>query len=85
MRALGELPIDPNVPYHTIAGNRGSDLSNPVSDGWVEYESVHLEGAESELIVPTGHNAYSHPGAIAEIKRILRLHRRESAEPTDPN
>ena len=82
MQALGELPIDPEIPFHTIMGNRSHDINDPVSDGWVDYASVHLEAAESELIVPTGHAAYSHPGSIGEIKRILRLNLRESAEST---
>jgi len=30
-----------------------------------------LEGAESEKIVPSGHNLISNPTTVAEIKRIL--------------
>ena len=40
----------------------------------VAYTSSHLEGAESELIVPTNHGAHMHPFAILELKRILKLH-----------
>lgn len=74
LQALGSLPIDPEIPYHTIIGNRGRDPEEPVSDGWVDYESAHLDGAESEVIVPAGHAAYAHPAAIYEVKRILRRH-----------
>jgi hypothetical protein len=30
-----------------------------------------LEGAESEKIVPAGHNLIANPATVAEIKRIL--------------
>lgn len=76
MQKVGSLPVAPGIPYHTIMGSRGRDPTEPISDGWVEYESVHLEGAESELIVPAAHDAHAHPAGIAEIKRILRLHLR---------
>ena len=73
LQELGTLPIDPSIPYHTIIGDRGRS-DGEISDGWVSYESAHLEGAESELLVPARHDAYSHPKAIAEIKRILFEH-----------
>ncbi|MGA9576763.1 MAG: hypothetical protein WBV90_04015 [Terrimicrobiaceae bacterium] len=38
------------------------------------YWSSHLEGARSELIVPSGHNAIQNPQAIAEARSILRAH-----------
>jgi hypothetical protein len=37
----------------------------------VSYRSAHLEGAESELVVPAGHSLIAHPETVAEIKRIL--------------
>jgi hypothetical protein len=33
-----------------------------------------LPGATSELIVPSNHRTYENPEALAEIKRILKLH-----------
>ena len=44
------------------------------SGGVVAYSSSHFEGAESELIVRYGHEAFLHPDAVAEIKRILHMH-----------
>ena len=38
------------------------------------YKSAHLEGAESELIVPSDHAATAHPFTVLEVKRILKLH-----------
>ena len=66
---LADLPI--KVPFHSIIGNRGIDNGPDSSDGVVAYRSSHLEGAESEKIIPAGHNLLSNPGTVAEIKRIL--------------
>jgi hypothetical protein len=57
-------------------GDRGKggnkDHTPPIStDGVVPYWSSHLDGAESELIVPSGHAAHQNPMAIAEVRRIL--------------
>jgi pimeloyl-ACP methyl ester carboxylesterase len=66
---LADLPI--KVPFHSIIGNLGEDDGTYSTDGVVSYRSAHLEGAESELVVPAGHVLISHPGTVAEIKRIL--------------
>lgn len=70
-RVMSEIPIDQRVSYHLIMGDRGRGGGDATSDGFVTYASAHIPGAESEVIVPTGHMAYTHPLAIAEIKRIL--------------
>lgn len=72
--ALTTSPYKPGVKYHSIIGDRGKGDTPDSSDGVVEYWSSHVAGAESELIVPTGHTTYTDPGAIADLKRILRLH-----------
>ena len=72
--ALDDSPIKKGVIYHSIIGDQGKGDSPSSSDGVVEYWSSHMEGAASELIVPTGHSAYKSALAIEEIKRILRLH-----------
>lgn len=71
MRVMSEIPIDQRVSYHLIIGDRGRGGGDAASDGVVTYASAHTPGAESEVIVPTGHKAYAYPLAIAEIKRIL--------------
>jgi pimeloyl-ACP methyl ester carboxylesterase len=64
----------PRVKYHSIIGNRGRKGELSISsDGVVPYSSSHLENVESEHIVPSGHSAQSHPQAISEMARILRL------------
>ena len=71
LRALAQLPIQ--VPHHSIIGDRGRGNTPNSSDGVVPYWSSHLASAESEKIVPTGHEAMADPGAVEEIRRILLL------------
>ena len=77
--AINKLPITPGIPYHSIMGDRGKggnkDHRKPVnSDGVVPYWSSHLDGAQSELVVPFAHSAHQNSQAIAEVRRILREH-----------
>ena len=72
--AMDKSPKKPGVYYHSIIGDRGKGDTPESSDGVVDYWSSHLDGAESELIVPTDHRSYKDPGAVEELKRILRLH-----------
>ena len=63
-----------SVPYHSIIGDRGKDHCPDCTDGVVPYWSSHLDGAQSEVIVPGPHGACELPQTIAELDRILRLH-----------
>jgi hypothetical protein len=67
-----------SVPYHSIIGDRGRGDSPNSSDGVVAYWSSHLDGAQSEVIVPGPHGACELPQTIAELDRILRLHLKAS-------
>jgi len=40
----------------------------------VEYQSAHIDGVESELVVHSGHSAQDHPDTIEEVRRILLEH-----------
>ena len=76
---INALPLAPGIPYHSIIGDRGKggNLNHvkPVStDGIVPYWSSHLDGAQSELIVPSDHWSNQNPQAIAEVNRILKQH-----------
>lgn len=73
--AAADLPISPRVHYHTIVGvykEKGSLQDS--SDGVVPYASAHLDGADSELAIPSWHSVQETPAAILELRRILRLH-----------
>jgi hypothetical protein len=75
LKALSELPIDPGVPYHSIVANLVPSAPPRFwTDGVVSYESAHLDGARSEIMVRHDHFANDTPEAAAEVRRILRLH-----------
>ena len=79
VKTINTLPTAKGVPYHSIIGDRGKggnkDRTKPFSsDGFVPYWSSHLDGAESEFIVPTNHSAHRSPQAIEEVRRILLKH-----------
>ncbi len=70
--AMDKLPI--RAPHHSIIGDRGKGNSPQSSDGVVRYASAHLDGAQSELIVPGPHRSHELPQTIEELRRILREH-----------
>jgi hypothetical protein len=64
---------EPTVPVHSVLGNRGRGDGSRGSDGVVPVHSARFPGAESELVVPTGHGGFDHPLVVAELKRIILL------------
>ena len=73
LQGMSKLPIA--VPFNSIIGNQGHN-NVPLeksSDSVVPYWSSHVPGAESELIVPTGHDSFDCPQSVAEMLRILGL------------
>jgi hypothetical protein len=72
--AINESPFRPGLVYHSIIGNRGKGNREGSSDGIVPYWSSHLEGAQSETMIPASHTLTGHPQTIAEVCRILQLH-----------
>jgi pimeloyl-ACP methyl ester carboxylesterase len=74
VETVNRIPITPGIPYHSIIGDRGRGNTPNSSDGVVPYWSSHLDGAQSELIVPSGHAAPRNPEAIEEVKRILKTY-----------
>lgn len=73
-----DLPIAPGVTYHSILGcAKPVPSESACTDGLVPYTSAHLDGAASELIVPSGHSVQKTPEAILELRRILHLHLEE--------
>ena len=81
LTALDALPMRSGVPVHSLIGDRGKggflDRTEPVSsDGLVPYWSSQLDGAWSEVVVPSGHWCHLHALGMAEIERILIKHLR---------
>src|SRR5690348_6468699 len=79
---INEAPI--SVPYHSIIGDRGRGNSPNSSDGVVAYWSSHLDGAQSERIVPGPHGSCELPQTITELDRILRLNVGMPGTPATP-
>jgi pimeloyl-ACP methyl ester carboxylesterase len=75
IQAAAELPIGQRVRFHSIIGNDTPLLALANSgDGVVPYNSAHLAGAQSELVISSAHSVQETPAAILEIRRILHLH-----------
>ncbi len=77
LKVVNSAPM--KVPYHSIIGDRGKGDTPNSTDGIVPYSSSHLDGAQSELIVPGPHSSCGLPQTIEELRRILRLHLKSSA------
>jgi hypothetical protein len=74
IRALYESPIDPGITAHSIIAVRGDGPVTGKTDGVVAYESAHIDGVASEVVVRSSHSTQSHPDTLEEVKRILREH-----------
>jgi pimeloyl-ACP methyl ester carboxylesterase len=81
--AVSELPIE--VPYHSVIGQLHQGPKERGSDGVVPYWSSHLSGAQSELIVHSGHGVIDNADAIREVIRILHLEQRSRQNRTVKN
>ncbi|WP_448122288.1 esterase/lipase family protein [Xanthomonas arboricola] len=74
IQAAADLPISPQIPYHSIIARRSSQGDLWLAeDGFVPYSSAHLPGAVSEKIIFSGHSVQETPAAILEIRRILKM------------
>ena len=74
LNAMNTIPMTPGVPYDTIIGDRGRGDSPNSSDGVVPYWSSHMNGAQTEDIVPSNHSAHQNPEAIDDVLRILKAY-----------
>ena len=74
LKAMNTIPMTAGVAYDTIIGDRGRGDSPNSSDGVVPYWSSHMNGAQTEDIVPSNHSAHQNPEAIEDVLRILKAH-----------
>jgi pimeloyl-ACP methyl ester carboxylesterase len=74
IRTLAESPIDPRITAHSIIAVLGDGPVTGKTDGVVAYESAHIDGVASEIVVRSPHSTQSHPETIEEVKRILVEH-----------
>lgn len=74
IKGLASIPVAPSVAAHSIIPVQGDGPLKKGNDGVVEYSSAHIEEAQSEKVVRSGHSTQSNPHTIAEVQRILLLH-----------
>jgi pimeloyl-ACP methyl ester carboxylesterase len=77
IKALASIPVVPGVHAHSIIAVKGDGPYEDGNDGIVEYESAHIDGVDSELVVRSGHSCQANPNTLAEVRRILLLHLKE--------
>lgn len=71
MLTLADIPVAPGVKANSIIAIQGDDQPPDGADGVVKYTSAHVDYAESELIVRSGHSCQGNPLTIEEVRRIL--------------
>jgi len=74
IQELAKIPVSRGIKAHSIIAVQGSGPPEEGSDGVVKYESAHIEGVESELVVRSGHSSHRQPASIEEVRRILYEH-----------
>jgi pimeloyl-ACP methyl ester carboxylesterase len=72
--AISASDWDPTIIVNSVMGDLFSAGKIGGGDGVVAYESAHVEGAESGLVIRAGHMVVNKkPSAIAEVRRILMM------------
>ncbi|MEZ6034177.1 MAG: alpha/beta hydrolase [Planctomycetaceae bacterium] len=76
---IRETHVPPDVKHHNIVGIKRGKSEKDWTDGVVAWRSAHCEDADSEKIVRASHSeVHRHPEAVAEVRRILIEHLRET-------
>jgi pimeloyl-ACP methyl ester carboxylesterase len=73
VRTLSTIPVDPRVAAYSIIAVKGDGPIESGDDGVVQYQSAHIDGVRSELVVRWEHSVQGQPEAIQEVRRILLL------------
>jgi hypothetical protein len=68
---VAKIPIAPEVKAHSIIGLVPGETRESGGDGVVKFASAHIDGVESELVVPYPHSMQAMPEVVAEVERIL--------------
>ena len=74
LMGLDAVRLASTVEAHSIIADRRDPPRAGGTDGLVPYESAHLDGTVSELLVSSGHLCQDNPVVIREIRRILVEH-----------
>jgi pimeloyl-ACP methyl ester carboxylesterase len=71
---LDQLGLAPTIKAHSIIAVQHDPPTARGGDGMVPYDSAHLDGVASELLVSSGHLCQDKPAVIREVRRILLEH-----------
>ncbi|HTL74045.1 MAG TPA: alpha/beta hydrolase, partial [bacterium] len=82
---LADIPTAPGVKANSIIAIKGNDQPPQGEDGVVKYTSAHVDYAESEFIVRSGHSCQMNPLTIEEVRRILLKNLEANATPGTPS
>jgi hypothetical protein len=86
LKKLANIPVTPAVTAHSIISVDDDSPLDRAGDGVVKYESAHIDGVASELIVRSPHSGMQDaPQTIEEVRRILLEHSAKSACPMPPD
>ena len=81
LRLIRETRMPDDVKHHNIVGVKRGSSQSDWTDGVVSYRSAHCEDVASEKIVRASHSeVHRHPDAVAEVRRILLEHLRETQQ-----
>jgi pimeloyl-ACP methyl ester carboxylesterase len=73
IQTLAAIPVAPGIHAHSIISVSTKGPVTLGNDGVVSYQSAHITGVDSELVVRSTHSSQSNPATIAEVERILKL------------
>ena len=76
--ALAAIPISPNVAAHSLIAVQGRGPVETGDDGVVSYQSAHIDGVQSEIVIRAEHSVQGEPQTVAEVRRILLVHLAEA-------
>lgn len=83
IKALAGIPVSPGVTAHSIIAVDDDEPLEKAGDGVVKYQSAHVGGVESELIVKSPHSGMQAKSeTVEEVRRIFLEHSASSACPT---
>jgi pimeloyl-ACP methyl ester carboxylesterase len=82
IKTISSIPVSPTVTAHSIIAVKDDTPLDRAGDGVVKYQSAHVDGVASELIVKSPHSGMqAAPATIEEVRRILLAHAERSTCP----
>jgi pimeloyl-ACP methyl ester carboxylesterase len=82
IKALATIPVAPDVIAHSIISIDPEGPLEGAGDGVVKYQSAHVDGLDSELVVISPHSGMqAAPATVEEVRRILYAHAERSKCP----